>query len=136
MRGTARFGPKKRKGTKLTVHGVTKTIHEWSEQTGIALETIRWRLRQGWGEDKVLCDPKRNELRPGMEINFWTVIERADDRITPKLAKVPMMRCRCRCGTVRNIHPSTLRRGLSRSCGRCGASRGAPVGARKLQEAA
>ena len=38
----------------LTINGETKSIKEWSEQSGISASTISNRLYYGWSEDEVL----------------------------------------------------------------------------------
>lgn len=42
----------------LTVLGETKTISEWSAETGISKSCIRYRLKTGWPEDKIFSNPK------------------------------------------------------------------------------
>lgn len=44
----------------------------------------------------------------GSKFGAWTVIERIDTNTR---------KCLCRCGTVRNIHPSNLTSGKTASCG-------------------
>jgi hypothetical protein len=39
---------------RLTLNGVTKTVVEWSEETGLSERTILSRLRLGWPTDRVL----------------------------------------------------------------------------------
>ena len=43
----------KRSNVRITRDGVSKTLQEWADATGIKRETIRWRLRQGWPIDRV-----------------------------------------------------------------------------------
>lgn len=43
----------KRTNRYITVKGETKTLSEWSRVTGLGKETIRWRLENGWGIDKI-----------------------------------------------------------------------------------
>lgn len=42
------------KNKDVTLSGITKTIPEWSESTGILGVTIRTRLRRGWSVEKAL----------------------------------------------------------------------------------
>lgn len=42
----------------LTVLGETKTISEWSAETGISKSCIRYRSKSGWSEDKIFSNPK------------------------------------------------------------------------------
>ena len=39
---------------QLTVNSETKTIAEWSEQTGISFQTIKARLISGWSPEKAI----------------------------------------------------------------------------------
>lgn len=41
----------------LTVHGVTKTIAEWSRETGINQFTLYDRQENGWNESEMLIKP-------------------------------------------------------------------------------
>lgn len=43
----------------LTLNGITQSIVEWSEQTGIKQTTIRRRLKCGWTVEKALTSPVR-----------------------------------------------------------------------------
>jgi len=52
----------------VTLAGVTKTIPEWSESTGILEVTIRTRLRRGWPAEKALSDPQYMAERKRIEV--------------------------------------------------------------------
>jgi hypothetical protein len=43
----------------LTLHGVTRTISDWSKHTGIRRLTIGWRLDRGWSAERALTTPTR-----------------------------------------------------------------------------
>lgn len=43
--------------TRLTVNGVTKTLAEWSEETGINGATISWRNKHNWKETEMFIEP-------------------------------------------------------------------------------
>ena len=38
----------KRSNVRLEIEGVVKTIANWSRESGVPPQTIRWRLRKGW----------------------------------------------------------------------------------------
>ena len=48
----------------------------------------------------------------GQKINRWTVIERAENR-----GKAVYWKCKCECGTIKDVKGSHLRDGSSQSCG-------------------
>ena len=47
----------KRNNRLLTYQGQTKSIAEWSEQTGIAWTTLRGRLDSGWSAERAIETP-------------------------------------------------------------------------------
>ena len=47
------------KKSNLTVDGVTKSVTEWSRETGIAYTTLRQRIKAGWDPHKVVTGPVR-----------------------------------------------------------------------------
>lgn len=49
----------RRSSTAITFNGVTKTLAEWSETTGIHAGTINTRLRDGWSIERALTTPTR-----------------------------------------------------------------------------
>jgi hypothetical protein len=51
----------------------------------------------------------------GQKFESWVVLKKA-----PRRGKCSYFLCRCECGTEREIYRSSLLRGLSKSCGRCG----------------
>lgn len=53
----------------------------------------------------------------GQRFGKWTVIERAEDYISPAGYHTTQWLCRCDCGTERVVNASTLRSKLSKSCG-------------------
>jgi hypothetical protein len=50
-----------RSNALLTVHGVTRTVAEWSERTGINYTTIRQRVLLGWDADEVLSPVRKRK---------------------------------------------------------------------------
>jgi hypothetical protein len=42
----------------ITISGVSKTVKEWAEETGISIKTIVSRIRYKWDEDKLLSPPR------------------------------------------------------------------------------
>lgn len=53
----------------------------------------------------------------GQRFGRWTVVNRADDKKTPKKGYVPMWNCICDCGTLRIVADLSLRYNRSKSCG-------------------
>lgn len=53
----------KRNTIYLTVHGETKTVAEWSKETGLSRATIRSRIKSGWTEEKILIPLTRRKAR-------------------------------------------------------------------------
>lgn len=53
----------------------------------------------------------------GERFNRWTVLRRAEDRISDTGVPVRQWLCRCSCGTEKPVLASSLRQGKSRSCG-------------------
>lgn len=41
----------------ITIHGISRTLAEWSEISGIRAKTIAWRNNSGWNEDELLIKP-------------------------------------------------------------------------------
>lgn len=54
-------GSNKRNNVMLTLDGVTRTIAEWSRQTGIPARTISKRKKYGWSDERILTTPGRGE---------------------------------------------------------------------------
>ena len=53
----------------------------------------------------------------GQKFGRWTVLNRAEDYISPKGHHIIQWLCKCDCGNYRNVLGSTLRQGKSKSCG-------------------
>lgn len=47
----------RRNNLRITVNGVTHTVSEWSDLTGIGRETIRNRVASGWPESDIFMEP-------------------------------------------------------------------------------
>ena len=60
---------------------------------------------------------KRLEIKAGDEFGKWTVLEEVEPQISPRGAKTRMFKCRCECGTVRDVSGSSLNTEHSKSCG-------------------
>lgn len=54
----------RRNTSKLTVNGVTKTLMEWSEETGIGYAALRKRVKVGWAPEDVVGMPTRDQKPP------------------------------------------------------------------------
>jgi hypothetical protein len=52
----------------LTVDGVTKTVREWSLDTGINDQTLYHRVRNGWTHDRIVKTPLKRKFTG----NQWT----------------------------------------------------------------
>ena len=50
-------GRNKRTNHLLSVNGVTATLAEWSERSGIHKQTIRQRIIRGWGHERAVSTP-------------------------------------------------------------------------------
>ena len=46
-----------RRSNFITAHGVTLTLAEWSERTGIKSHTINARIRKGWSAEEAVSSP-------------------------------------------------------------------------------
>lgn len=53
----------------------------------------------------------------GQKFGRLTVIERAEDYISPNGKKTPQWKCKCECGNVKIVVGNILKRGLTQSCG-------------------
>lgn len=53
----------------------------------------------------------------GHKFGRWTVLDVADDRISPSGEAQKMLLCKCECGTVKSVNMKNLMRGLTKSCG-------------------
>ena len=49
----------RRSSRYITLNGITHTLAEWSDITGIKPCTIAWRIKQGWPNESVLTKPVR-----------------------------------------------------------------------------
>lgn len=55
----------------------------------------------------------------GESFGKWSVIERVQTSRSQTI-----WRCKCECGTIKNVYATHLKRGNSKSCGRCSKKRG------------
>lgn len=69
-----RIERQKGKSTLLTINGVTKSITQWSKETGIDSVVIRQRLRNGCVEDK-LFDPLQSAPRYSFNEHYFDAID-------------------------------------------------------------
>lgn len=60
---------------------------------------------------------KRLEIKSGDTFGKWTVLEETEPVINSKGYPKRMFKCRCECGTVRNVSGSSLKTEHSKSCG-------------------
>ncbi|WP_461246525.1 hypothetical protein [Treponema sp. R6D11] len=47
---------------KLTVNGITRTLIEWCEITGMKFETIEGRIKRGWSPEKIINTPVNKNI--------------------------------------------------------------------------
>jgi hypothetical protein len=69
---------------------------------------------------------KKQPLQIGEKINQWTVLEKLDVKYRGKQS---IFKCQCSCGTIKNIVGTSMRQGLSTSCG---CAKGAKIGKSKF----
>ena len=62
---------------------------------------------------------KRLEIKAGDPFGRWTVLEEAEPVINSYGYPVRRFKCRCECGTVRNVFLSSLTNGTSTQCKMC-----------------
>ncbi len=55
----------KRNNRRITLHGETHTLAEWSKMKGIKVSTISIRLKQGWTVERALNEPTHKWTRRG-----------------------------------------------------------------------
>lgn len=48
-----------RRNHYITANGLTLTVAEWSERTGIKYDTLQTRLKKGWNPEKAVSTPAR-----------------------------------------------------------------------------
>lgn len=48
----------RRDSVRLTLNGVTKSIHDWADEIGIPVTTLKARIDRGWTHEKTLTTPK------------------------------------------------------------------------------
>lgn len=53
----------------------------------------------------------------GRKYGRWTVLHRANDRISEAGTVTTMWTCQCECGTIKDVTARSLRTGMSKSCG-------------------
>ena len=53
----------RRNNTILTFDGRQKTIQQWSKERGIAVSTIRSRIKSGWTVDRALTEPVTDKFK-------------------------------------------------------------------------
>ena len=62
---------------------------------------------------------KKLEIKAGDEFGKWTVLEETEPVIKSNGYPRRRFKCRCECGTVRNVLLSTLTNGTSTQCHKC-----------------
>ena len=59
----------------LTHDGLTLTINQWAEQTGLTPSAIYWRLSQGWTVEQTLTIERWKHRRmPSLETEFFKLV--------------------------------------------------------------
>lgn len=61
--GGGKRGPK---ATPLEFNGRSQTLNEWAAETGLAVDTIRCRLKRGWSVEKTLTE--KNHDKPALKL--------------------------------------------------------------------
>lgn len=83
---------------------------------GAEKEIRQYSLKKGLTEScGCLAKGKRKKnyvLLPGQQFNYWTVLEES-----PRKNKYRYWRCKCACGTEKNVAQRSLTSGASKSCG-------------------
>jgi len=60
------YKPQRRSQVELTYNGETKTLADWTAQTGLRLCVLLYRLKAGWSAEKTLTTPvKTRGIRSG-----------------------------------------------------------------------
>lgn len=59
----------------------------------------------------------KNSDLSGKQFGDWTVLYRVENRFSPNGKKITMYRCRCSCGTERDVRAANLISGKSDNCG-------------------
>ena len=66
---------------------------------------------------------KAMDIKAGDVFSWLTVIDRAENYVTPSGKKHSAIRCVCRCGAERVVLAASLKRGATKSCGCYGRSK-------------
>lgn len=51
----------KRNNHRITINGQTKTVSEWSKETGLSKDLIRYRVKAGWPVEKLFIEPTKTK---------------------------------------------------------------------------
>jgi hypothetical protein len=103
----------------VTINGETLSLKEWSRRTGIGYPTLKQRYDHGWPLASFLTPPapfKRVGDLTGQQIGEWTILGRGPNKQYDCGQSIPMWRCRCSCGEVRDVNGHHLVQGRSRFC--------------------
>jgi hypothetical protein len=105
-----------RKNTFVTIDGVTKTVPEWAEESGLATHVIHGRLVRGDDPKEAVfrpLAPRPKPIRVGDKFGSWTVIG-----LPKRKGSQAYFPCRCACGTKTAVRGNHLRQGTSTRCQR------------------
>jgi hypothetical protein len=111
----------KRSTITLTVDGITHSISEWSELTGINKDTIETRKRLGWSDKEAVSKDTQNYNKKkdltGLKFGKLTVIEEVAPHTEPNGRKSRRWKCKCECGNETVVFGYALIKGHTKSCG-------------------
>lgn len=57
----------------LTAFNETKSIFDWidDDRCSVALQCLRYRIKQGWSHEKAITEPSENKMEPRTKISIW-----------------------------------------------------------------
>lgn len=103
----------RRNNHNLTYQEVTKTLSEWSKETGLAQKTIENRLKSGWDIHETLFKPIQAKYKDLTGKKFGRIQILSFNSIH----NGTYWNCICDCGNAKIIKGSSLVSGLTKSCG-------------------
>ncbi len=104
----------KRTNRIIRHNGVSKTLKEWSDQTGLNAKTLQGRIdNSGWSVDRAIESPVMSKILnlTGQRFGRLTVVSIAHTK------KGSHWNCICDCGVEKVIKGCSLTGGYTKSCG-------------------
>ena len=102
------------KGKQHTYKGKTLSLKDWSNETGIGLPTLYYRLNSGMTIKQAIetpvADKRYSRDLTGRTFGNLTVLERVESR------KNQIYKCKCSCGKERVVAAHYLRTGEAKHC--------------------